>query len=92
MKKLKLPEMLALNAYWVGLSFKWNALHPIILPAVLLNFVPDAWVFAVSAKELRSLIRWQLNGSLKERFDLIRFTIHRRSILALIQVELVGPL
>jgi len=42
MKKLKLPEMLALNAYWVGLSFKWNALHPIILPAVLLNFVPDA--------------------------------------------------
>jgi MFS family permease len=42
MKKLKLPEMLALNTYWVGLSFKWNALHPIILPAVLLNFIPDA--------------------------------------------------
>ena len=42
MKKLKLPELLVLNAYWVGLSFKWNALHPIILPAVLLNFVPDA--------------------------------------------------
>jgi len=41
-KKLKLPELLVLNAYWVGLSFKWNALHPIILPAVLLNFVPDA--------------------------------------------------
>ena len=34
--------MLVLNAYWVGLSFMWNALHPIILPAVLLNFVPDA--------------------------------------------------
>jgi Na+/melibiose symporter-like transporter len=42
MKKLKLPQLLALNAYWVGLSFKWNALHPIILPAVLLNYVPDA--------------------------------------------------
>jgi MFS family permease len=42
MKKLKLPELLVLNAYWVGLSFKWNALHPIILPAVLLNFIPDA--------------------------------------------------
>lgn len=42
MKKLKLPQLLALNAYWVGLSFKWNALHPIILPAVLLNFIPDA--------------------------------------------------
>ena len=34
--------MLVLNAYWVGLSFMWNALHPIILPAVLLNYVPDA--------------------------------------------------
>lgn len=35
-------QMIVLNAYWVGLSFMWNALHPIILPAVLLNFVPDA--------------------------------------------------
>jgi len=42
MKRLKTSELLVLNAYWVGLSFKWNALHPILLPAVLLNFVPDA--------------------------------------------------
>ncbi len=42
MKKLNLLQLLTLNAYWVGLSFMWNALHPIILPAVLLNFVPDA--------------------------------------------------
>ena len=42
MKKLTLPELLVLNAYWVGLSFMWNALHPIILPAVLLNYVPGA--------------------------------------------------
>lgn len=35
-------QMLALNAYWVGLSFMWNALHPIILPLVLLDYVPDA--------------------------------------------------
>ncbi len=41
MKKLNLPQLLVLNAYWVGLSFMWNALHPIILPAVLLNYVPD---------------------------------------------------
>jgi Na+/melibiose symporter-like transporter len=40
MKKLTVWQMLALNAYWVGLSFKWNALHPIVLPALLLNFVP----------------------------------------------------
>jgi MFS family permease len=41
-KPLSLPQMMVMNAYWVGLSFMWNALHPIILPAVLLNFVPDA--------------------------------------------------
>jgi MFS family permease len=41
-KTLSLAQMLVLNAYWVGLSFMWNALHPIILPAILLNFVPDA--------------------------------------------------
>lgn len=35
-------QLLSLNAYWLGLSFLWNALHPIILPAVLLTFVPDA--------------------------------------------------
>ena len=34
--------LILLNAYWIGLSFKWNALHPIIIPAVLLNYVPDA--------------------------------------------------
>jgi MFS family permease len=42
MKKLTLPQLLTLNAYWVGISFMWNSLHPIILPAVLLNFIPDA--------------------------------------------------
>jgi len=41
LKRLKLPQLLVLNAYWIGLSFMWNALHPIILPAVLLNYVPD---------------------------------------------------
>ena len=42
MKKLSLTQLLTLNAYWIGLSFMWNSLHPIILPAVLLNYVPDA--------------------------------------------------
>jgi MFS family permease len=41
-KKISLPQMIVMNTYWVGLSFMWNALHPIILPAVLLNYVPDA--------------------------------------------------
>jgi len=42
MKKLAFLQLLTLNAYWVGISFMWNSLHPIILPAVLLNFIPDA--------------------------------------------------
>ncbi len=35
-------ELFAINAYWPGLSFMWNSLHVIILPAVLLAFVDDA--------------------------------------------------
>ena len=32
---------ITMNAYWFGLSFMWNALHPLILPALLLGFVPE---------------------------------------------------
>lgn len=41
MKRVSLRRMIVMNGYWVGLSFMWNALHPIILPAILLNYVPD---------------------------------------------------
>ncbi|MFH1185706.1 MAG: MFS transporter [Chloroflexota bacterium] len=34
-------NLLVLNAYWAGLSFMWNALHPIVLPALLVRLVPD---------------------------------------------------
>jgi Na+/melibiose symporter-like transporter len=37
MKKL---TYITMNVYWFGLAFMWNGLHPIILPAVLLDFVP----------------------------------------------------
>lgn len=33
---------IALNSYWFGLAFLWNGMHSIILPAILLAFVPDA--------------------------------------------------
>ena len=42
MKKTTTLQMIVLNMYWLGLSFKWNAIHPLILPAILLNYVPDA--------------------------------------------------
>jgi MFS family permease len=41
-KRLAFAQLLVLNAYWVGLSFMWNTIHPILLPAVLLNYVPAA--------------------------------------------------
>ncbi|GAB4400004.1 MAG: MFS transporter [Anaerolineales bacterium] len=39
---LKPRHYVIMNVYWFGLAFMWNALHPIILPAILLRFVPDA--------------------------------------------------
>lgn len=41
MKRASLASILTLNAYWVGLSFMWNSLHVLILPAVLLHLVPE---------------------------------------------------
>jgi len=34
-------ELVTLNAYWLGLSYLWNSLHVLVLPAVLLQFIPD---------------------------------------------------
>jgi MFS family permease len=42
LKRLSVLQMIVLNTYWLGMSFMWSALHPIVLPAVLLNYVPDA--------------------------------------------------
>ncbi len=39
--KLSFRQLFTLNAYWIGLSFMWNAIHPIMLPAILLKFVPE---------------------------------------------------
>ena len=34
-------DLFVLNACWIGLAFMWNSLHGILLPAVLLHYVPD---------------------------------------------------
>ncbi len=39
--RLSLLRLLSLSSAWVGLSFMWNGLHVIILPAVMLQFVPE---------------------------------------------------
>lgn len=41
MKRINVTQMFTLNAYWLGISFLWNSLHPIVLPAMLLNYVPE---------------------------------------------------
>jgi MFS family permease len=35
-------DYVTMNVYWFGLAFMWNALHPIILPALLLWMVPES--------------------------------------------------
>ena len=42
MKKASLGKLLSINTYWLGHSFMWNSLHPIVLPAILLHLVPAA--------------------------------------------------
>ncbi|MGC8826190.1 MAG: MFS transporter [Anaerolineae bacterium] len=38
---LRARDYFFINCYWFGLTFLWNGLHTIILPAVLLEFVPE---------------------------------------------------
>ena len=40
-QRLSVVQILVLQAYMFGLSFMWNSLHVIILPAVLLTMVPE---------------------------------------------------
>ena len=38
---MRTRDYVAMNVYWFGLAFMWNGLHPIVLPALLLRFVPE---------------------------------------------------
>ena len=42
LSRRSLPEILSLNAYWLGHAFLWNSLHILLLPALLLNYVPES--------------------------------------------------
>ncbi|MFC2023315.1 MFS transporter [Chloroflexota bacterium] len=41
-RAMKAKDYVGMNVYWFGLAFMWNGLHPIILPALLLQFSPEA--------------------------------------------------
>jgi MFS family permease len=40
-KQVKTFELITLNTYWFGLSYLWNSLHVLVLPAVLLTYIAD---------------------------------------------------
>ncbi len=40
--RIRYREHILMNIYWFGLAFMWNALHPIVLPALLLAYVPES--------------------------------------------------
>ena len=39
---MKARNHVTMNAYFFGMSFMWNAIHPIVLPALLLHFVDES--------------------------------------------------
>lgn len=41
MKKLRTIDYVTMNVYWFGLAYLWNGMHVIILPSLLLKFVPE---------------------------------------------------
>lgn len=41
MKRISVWKMLVINASYAGISFMWNSLHPIVLPATLATLVPE---------------------------------------------------
>jgi len=40
-RRYRLFDYVTLNAYWFGVSFMWNALHPIVLPVLVLTLAPE---------------------------------------------------
>jgi MFS family permease len=72
-KTLSFAQMLILNFYWVGLSFMWNTLHPILLPAILLNYVSDTKKnttlgFLTFAGLVIAMVIQPLAGSISDRW------------------------
>jgi len=74
MKKVNGRYLFVLNAYWIGLSFMWNSLHVTILPAVLLNYVPETqkntWLGLLTFFGLiLAMIIQPLSGALSDRWS-----------------------
>ncbi len=71
-RRLSAAELLYLSLYWFGLNFHWGALLPIVIPAEVLKFVPEAEKGAALARvfaggALIALIVMPLAGALSDR-------------------------
>jgi MFS family permease len=74
MKRVSIGYLIILNAYWIGLSFMWNSLHVTILPAVLLNYVPETqkntWLGLLTFFGLiLAMLIQPLSGALSDRWN-----------------------
>ncbi len=73
-QRLSVTKLVSLNSYWFGLSFLWNSLHPIILPAILLSYVPatskNTYLGLLSFLGLiLAMIVQPLSGSISDRTE-----------------------
>ncbi len=71
-RRLSPGELLSLSLYWFGLNFHWGALLPIVIPAEVLKFVPEAEKGAALARVFAggafvALIVMPLAGALSDR-------------------------
>ncbi len=71
-RHLSSPELLYLSLYWFGLNFHWGALLPIVIPAEVLKFVPEAEKGAALARVFAggafiALVVMPLAGALSDR-------------------------
>ncbi|MBP1701019.1 MAG: hypothetical protein H6Q38_126 [Chloroflexi bacterium] len=73
MKQPGLVKLLTLNTYWFGVSFMWNSLHVIILPAVLLHLVSESYKNTIlglltMAGLLIAMVVQPLSGAVSDRW------------------------
>lgn len=82
---------LLLNAYWFGLSFMWNGLHPILLPIILLGFADETkntlYGLLTFVGLLVALVTQPLSGALS---DYTRHRLGRRRPWMLLGALLTG--
>lgn len=82
---------LLLNAYWFGLSFMWNGLHPILLPIILLSFAEETkntlYGLLTFAGLLVALVTQPLSGALS---DYTRHRLGRRRPWMLLGTLMTG--